>query len=159
MLPVFRENESAISHGGGTKMAIESINNAQTSYSGGTSQAADTQYVDARTQSAVEAQSKEQSDSGTAPSANEAEKKKEANSVAQNVAVQTEQIKKAVEDMKKRNPNTEAIFGIHEGTNRVTIKIIDKDSKKVLREYPPEQTLDMIEKVWEMAGLMVDEKR
>ena len=54
--------------------------------------------------------------------------------------------------------NSEAIFGIHDKTNRVMIKIIDKDTKKVIREYPPEKTLDMIAKVWEMAGLMVDEK-
>ena len=53
----------------------------------------------------------------------------------------------------------EAIFGYHEGTNRVTIKIVDKDTKKVIKELPPEKTLDMIAKVWEMAGIMVDEKR
>ena len=58
-----------------------------------------------------------------------------------------------------KNGNSEAIFGIHEATNRVTIKIIDKDTKKVLKEIPPEKTLDMIAKVWELAGLMVDEKR
>lgn len=69
------------------------------------------------------------------------------------------QIRKAVEDINKNNQQTEAIFGIHEGTNRVTIKIVDKQSRKVVKEYPPEKTLDMIEKVWEMAGLMVDEKR
>ncbi|MFR5116308.1 MAG: flagellar protein FlaG [Eubacterium sp.] len=40
----------------------------------------------------------------------------------------------------------------------VTIKIIDKDTKKVLKEIPPEKTLDMIAKVWELAGLMVMEK-
>lgn len=69
------------------------------------------------------------------------------------------QIKKAVEDINKRANNSEAIFGIHEATNRVTIKIVDKTSKKVIKELPPEKTLDMIAKVWEMAGLMVDEKR
>ena len=42
--------------------------------------------------------------------------------------------------------------------NRI-VKIIDKDTKKVLKEIPPEKTLDMIAKVWELAGLMVDEKR
>ena len=73
--------------------------------------------------------------------------------------VKNEQIKKAVENLNKNNPHTEAVFGIHEGTNRVTIKIVDKDTKKVIKEYPPEKTLDMIEKVWEMAGIMVDEKR
>lgn len=72
---------------------------------------------------------------------------------------QNMQIRKAVEDINKKATNSEAVFGIHDATNRVTIKIIDKESKKVLKEYPPEKTLDMIAKVWEMAGLMVDEKR
>lgn len=75
------------------------------------------------------------------------------------LANQNGQIQKAVEEINKKNPQTEAVFGIHDGTNRVTIKIVDKESKKVIKEYPPEKTLDMIEKVWEMAGIMVDEKR
>lgn len=69
-----------------------------------------------------------------------------------------EALKRAVEEINKKT-NTEAVFGIHEKTNRVTIKIVEKESKKVIREYPPEQTLDMIAKVWEMAGILVDEKR
>ena len=68
-------------------------------------------------------------------------------------------IKKAVEDLNKSKTGAEAIFGYHEGTNRVTIKIVDKDTKEVKKEYPAEETLDMIQKVWEMAGIMVDEKR
>lgn len=68
-------------------------------------------------------------------------------------------IKKAVDEINKNVKNSEAIFGIHEATNRVTIKIVDKESKEIIKEYPPEKTLDMIAKVWEMAGLMVDEKR
>ena len=74
-------------------------------------------------------------------------------------ASSSEQVKKAVESINRNQAHTEAIFGIHEGTNRVTIKIVDKESKKVIKEYPPEKTLDMIQKLWEMAGLMVDEKR
>ena len=70
-----------------------------------------------------------------------------------------EQIKKAVEQMNKSMFNSEAVFGIHEGTNRVTIKIVDKDTKEVIKELPPEKTLDMIAKVWEMAGILVDERR
>lgn len=69
------------------------------------------------------------------------------------------QMKKAVEELNKKMGNSEAIFGIHEKTNRVTIKIVDKKTKEVLREFPPEETLDMIAKVWELAGIMVDEKR
>ena len=70
-----------------------------------------------------------------------------------------EQIKKAVEQMNKSMFNSEAVFGIHEGTNRVTIKIVDRDTKEVIKELPPEKTLDMIAKVWEMAGILVDERR
>lgn len=70
-----------------------------------------------------------------------------------------EKIKKAVEQLNKNLSNSEAIYGIHEESNRVTIKIIDKDSKEVIKELPPEKTLDMIAKVWELAGMLVDEKR
>lgn len=75
------------------------------------------------------------------------------------LANQNSQIKKAVEEINKNMFDSEAIFGIHEETNRVTIKIVDKETKELIKEYPPEKTLDMIAKVWEMAGLMVDEKR
>lgn len=70
-----------------------------------------------------------------------------------------EQLKKAVEEINKKANNASAVFGVHEETNRITIKIVDKESKEVIKEFPPEKTLDMIAKVWEMAGLMVDEKR
>lgn len=68
-------------------------------------------------------------------------------------------LKSAVNELNKQMKNSEAIFGIHDKTNRVTIKIVDKETKEVLKEYPPEQTLDMIAKVWEIAGILVDEKR
>ena len=68
------------------------------------------------------------------------------------------QIRKAVDEINKKAHNSEAVFGIHDATNRVMIKIVDKDTKEVLKEYPPEKTLDMIAKVWEVAGLLVDEK-
>lgn len=70
----------------------------------------------------------------------------------------SKQIRKTIDEINRKAVNSEAIFGIHNKTNRVMIKIIDKDTKKVIKEYPPEKTLDMIAKVWEMAGLMVDEK-
>ena len=71
-----------------------------------------------------------------------------------------EQIRKAVEKLNKEVlGHGEAIFGIHDATNRVTIKIVDKETKEIIKEFPPEKTLDMIARVWEMAGIMVDEKR
>lgn len=70
-----------------------------------------------------------------------------------------DKIRKAVEELNKKMPHSEAVYGFHEDTNRVTIKIIDRDTKEVIKELPPEKTLDMIAKVWELAGIMVDEKR
>lgn len=70
----------------------------------------------------------------------------------------TGQLKKAVTDLNKQLKDSEAIFGIHEETNRVTIKIVDKSTKEVIKEFPPEETLDMIAKVWELAGIRVDQK-
>ena len=79
-------------------------------------------------------------------------------SQAKQTISENSQIRKAVDEINKKAHNSEAVFGIHDATNRVTIKVVDKDTKKVLKEYPPEKTLDMIAKVWEMAGLLVDKK-
>ena len=70
-----------------------------------------------------------------------------------------DQIRKAVEKLNERMSHSEAVFGIHEKTNRLTIKIVYKETKEVIKELPPEKTLDMIAKAWELAGLLVDERR
>lgn len=74
-------------------------------------------------------------------------------------SVDQEMMRKAFEELNKKSANFESEFGIHEKTNRITVKIVDKKTKEVIRELPPEKMLDMIAKVWEMAGLVVDEKR
>lgn len=57
------------------------------------------------------------------------------------------------------NHNTIAEFGYNEPTNRITIKIKDKDTDEVIKEIPSEKALEMLAKAWELAGIMVDEKR
>lgn len=93
-----------------------------------------------------------------AVSEKQGENSRQSSESEQNSQSNNEALKKAVENINKNLSNSEAIFGIHDATNRVTIKIVDKDSKEVLRELPPEKILNMIAKVWELAGLMVDEK-
>lgn len=73
-------------------------------------------------------------------------------------AAENDKIKKAIEKMNAQLPNSEAKFGIHEETNRVMIKLVDKDTQEVIKEFPPEKTLDMIAKCMELAGVLVDEK-
>lgn len=95
----------------------------------------------------------------TTPVVSQTTEKGEQNNQQQNNPQQNEQLRKAVEQLNKKMNNSEAVYGIHDGTNRITIKIVDKETKETIKEFPPEQTLDMIAKVWELAGIMVDEKR
>ena len=71
----------------------------------------------------------------------------------------TSSLKEAISKINSSQGNAEAVFGIHEGTNRVMIKMVDKQTRKVIKEFPAEETLDLIAKAWELAGIMVDEKR
>lgn len=74
--------------------------------------------------------------------------------------METEEIKKFIEQLNKHaNSKSSAVFGYHEATHRITIKIIDKETDEVIKEIPPEKMLDMIAKTWELAGLLVDERR
>ena len=57
------------------------------------------------------------------------------------------------------NRNTIAEFGYNEPTNRITIKIKDKETDEVIKEIPSEKALEMLAKAWELAGILVDEKR
>jgi len=50
-------------------------------------------------------------------------------------------------------------FSIHEETKEIMVKVIDAETNEVIREIPPEKILDMVAKIWEMAGLFVDERR
>ena len=72
-----------------------------------------------------------------------------------------EEIKSAIKEANKRAVfgHASAEFSYHEATKRISVKIVDNDTKEIIREIPPEKTLDMISKMWELAGLVVDEKR
>ena len=54
--------------------------------------------------------------------------------------------------------NTQLQYSIDEDTQRISIKVIDQDTDKVIREIPPEETLEAIKKIWEIAGIIVDKK-
>jgi len=47
---------------------------------------------------------------------------------------------------------------VHEVTKTVMYVIRDTTNNEVIAEYPPKKIQDMIAKMWELAGLFVDEK-
>ncbi len=75
--------------------------------------------------------------------------------------VSPEKVKEAIKvvNNKIKPTHTECQFSYHEETKRISIKVIDQDTGDTIKEIPPEKTLDMIARVWEMAGILVDEKR
>lgn len=68
-------------------------------------------------------------------------------------------ISDAVSKANLKMDHTRCEYSYHKKTNRVSIKVINADTDEVIREIPPEKSLDMLQKMWEMAGILVDEKR
>lgn len=50
-------------------------------------------------------------------------------------------------------------FSIHQGTNRIMVRVINEKTKEVVREIPPEKVLDAIAKIIDLSGIFIDEKR
>lgn len=74
---------------------------------------------------------------------------------------QPEQLKPAVDLANKMlfKNNTHLKFEIHEKTKEVMVRIVRDDTGEVVKEVPPEKMLDMVAKIWETLGILVDEKR
>lgn len=80
----------------------------------------------------------------------------------QGVAVSTgeEQTVKALEKVLKalEGPSTTLEVSIHKETKAIMVKVFNKDTGELIREIPPEKTLDIVANMMEIAGIIVDEK-
>ena len=73
--------------------------------------------------------------------------------------VNLDKLKKVMEQAVASLPHySDAKFGIHEKTNRIVIKLVDRETQEVIKEIPPEKTLDLLAKRMELAGVLVDER-
>ncbi len=50
-------------------------------------------------------------------------------------------------------------FSIHDATKQIMVKVIDTENNSVIREIPSEKILDLVAHLWQVAGILVDEKR
>ena len=64
-----------------------------------------------------------------------------------------EDINKAVEALHK-----DLRFQVHEKSERLMVEVIDLVKNEVIKEIPPRQLLDMLGRIREMVGLIIDEK-
>lgn len=69
-------------------------------------------------------------------------------------------IKKAVKKLNSfiQDEGKHAEYSIHDGLQRLMIKIIDNETGKVILEVPPKKILDMVTKMCELAGVLFDKK-
>jgi len=49
-------------------------------------------------------------------------------------------------------------YSVHDQTNTFVVRVIDSETDELIREIPPERLLDLVARLWEVAGLIVDEK-
>lgn len=57
-----------------------------------------------------------------------------------------------------RMKQTACEFSFDDATNRIAIKVKDKETDEVIREIPAEETLEMLARIKEQAGLLLDER-
>lgn len=82
------------------------------------------------------------------------------NEFQQNSLVSQKTIIDSIEKANKKliDAHTELQFSIHEKTKEIMVKIVNADTKEVIREIPPEEALDRFAKMLELSGLIVDKK-
>lgn len=49
-------------------------------------------------------------------------------------------------------------FKVHERTGRIMVKLINKKTDEVVKEIPPEKILDLVASIWDLVGILVDER-
>lgn len=86
--------------------------------------------------------------------------KNQAEHIKENEIMNDEMLSKAISQANKslapRNRSIER--AIHEVTHTVMYTIKDTKTNEVIAEFPPKKIQDMIAKMWELAGLFVDEQ-
>lgn len=67
-----------------------------------------------------------------------------------------QQLQKAIDAI--QGPPRTLEFSIHEKTNAIMIKVLNKETGDLIREVPPEKILDLAARMMEITGIIVDKK-
>jgi flagellar protein FlaG len=108
----------------------------------------------------VETTKTESTDNQTA-NKNQLTTAKEDNQEAKNVEIKKKELIEAISKASgvKEIENKSLSFSIHEKTNQIMIKVIDSETKEVIKEVPSKKILDMMAKMIELSGSYIDERR
>ncbi|MDF9409140.1 flagellar protein FlaG [Pelotomaculum isophthalicicum JI] len=86
------------------------------------------------------------------------EKSKSVTDESQRKDLNKKDLEQAIDKLNKMSElfNFRLQFRVHKETGRIFCKVVNPDTGEVLREIPSEKILDMIGKIEEMAGLILD---
>ncbi|KQO11083.1 flagellar biosynthesis protein FlaG [Paenibacillus sp. Leaf72] len=57
-----------------------------------------------------------------------------------------------------QGPDTTFDMSVHEQTKTIVIKVLNKETGELIREIPPEKTLDLVAKFMEINGILIDKR-
>ena len=74
--------------------------------------------------------------------------------------VSEKEVRKAVEKLNVlfEDKSTHVQYEVYGKFHNITIRIIDDKTDQVIKEIPPKKLIDMVDKLCQMAGILVDEK-
>lgn len=85
--------------------------------------------------------------------------KESLNQTAQN-QMTTEEVKEMVESFQTMSETiqTKLSFSVNEENNKIVVKIFDKESEELIRQFPSEEMLSLQNKMSDLAGFLFDTK-
>ena len=93
-------------------------------------------------------------------SKSEVKAKSQAENLEEQEVLNEEMLSKAIAQANKSLEHTNRSIerSVHDVTHTVMYVVKDTTTNEVIAEFPPKKIQDMIAKMWELAGLFVDEK-
>ncbi|MDF2522278.1 MAG: flagellar protein FlaG [Clostridia bacterium] len=75
--------------------------------------------------------------------------------------INDEMLNRAVEEANKNLSQYNKVIerSVHEKTHTIMYVLRDTLTQEIIKEFPPRKIQDMIAKMWEIAGILVDERR
>ncbi len=77
-------------------------------------------------------------------------------SEAQVQEITREDVEEMVDALKEMTATlqTKMDFSINEGTNSLVVKVLEQDTEKVIKQFPPEELLELQEKMQDLTGFL-----
>ncbi|OPJ60877.1 flagellar protein FlaG [Clostridium oryzae] len=74
--------------------------------------------------------------------------------------IKEKDVKNAVDKLNKfiESSKTHLEYEVQKDFNQIIVKIVDNKTEEIVKEIPPKKVLEMIAKMCELAGVLVDEK-